>query len=508
MPTHKTWLARLTLAILLTTPHKPATAATAATAEAAQPAPQQPAANLLFIYVDDLGWRDPSYMGSDFFQTPEIDRLAAAGMVFTDAYSAAANCAPARATLMTGLYSPRHEVYNVGTGPRGNAAHRRLLHIPGTDRLDPDMVTWAQLLRQAGHRTVIMGKWHLGDDPLPHGFDVNIGGTSSGSPPRGYFPPHPNAPGLDDVPADKYLTDTLSRLAAEFIIEQEQRPWALFLSHFAVHTPLDPRPDLLPKYQAMEPGELHSHVAMATMIEALDEGIGRVVKALEQAGVRERTIIVFTSDNGGFGPATNMAPLRGSKGMYYEGGIRVPQFIVWPGVTEPGGSTSVPVHGVDFFPTFRDMFDLALPEGLELDGSSLAPLLRGEPDAGANLANRPLFWHFPAYLQNYAVGHEQQRDPLFRTRPCSVIRQGDWKLHEFFECGGLELYHLGEDIGETTDLVATHPERAAELHALLQAWREQTGAPVPVEPSPAFDEEAEARAAARILREIGQGPPP
>ena len=467
---------------------------------AADEAPATP--NLLFIYLDDFGWRDTSFMGSDFYQTPNIDRLAAAGMVFTDAYSPAANCAPARAALMSGQYSPRHQVYNVGTGPRGPAAHRRLLHIPGTDRLDPDITTWASLLQDAGYRTAIMGKWHLGDDPLPHGFDVNIGGTRSGSPPRGYYPPHPNAPGLADVPDGEYLTDTLNRLAVEFIVEQADRPWALYLSHFAVHTPLDPRHDLVPKYEALPAGELHNHVAMATMIEAVDQGIGLIDQALDRAGVRDRTIIVFSSDNGGYGPATSMAPLRGSKGMYYEGGIRVPQFIVWPGVIEPGTRTSVPVHGVDFYPTFCEMFDLDPPAGHLLDGVSLVPLLRGSSDAAEALAERPLFWHFPAYLQNYGSGQLEQRDPLFRTRPCAVVRRGDWKLHECFETGDLELYNLADDKSETTNLAPTHPDKAAELHAMLKDWREQTGAPVPTEPNPEFDPEEEAQATARILRRL------
>jgi len=236
--------------------------------------------NILFIFLDDFGWRDTSYMGSDFYETPHIDQLAREGMVFDNAYSAAANCAPARACLLSGQYTPRHQVFNVGTGPRGKTQHRRLEHIAGTDILDPQIVTWAQRLQQAGYTTASMGKWHLSKDPLPYGFDINIGGTHSGGPPRGYYPPN-NVPGLEDSPKDEYLTDRLSDEAIRFIRAHQQKPWALYLTHFAVHTPLNARRDLVGKYEAKTPGQLHQHVAMATMIEAVDQGGGRIQAVLE-----------------------------------------------------------------------------------------------------------------------------------------------------------------------------------------------------------------------------------
>ena len=194
--------------------------------------------NILFIFLDDFGWKDTSYMGSDFYETPHLDKLAGEGLIFTDAYSCSANCAPARACLLSGQYTPRHEVYNVGTGPRGNAKYRKLEHIPGTTTLRTDITTWAQAVRMAGYRTATMGKWHLSDDPLPYGFDVNVGGTHSGGPPKGYFPPHGKAPGLAEAPADEYLTDRLSDEAIGFIRENKDRPWLLYLTHFAVHTPI------------------------------------------------------------------------------------------------------------------------------------------------------------------------------------------------------------------------------------------------------------------------------
>jgi arylsulfatase A-like enzyme len=467
----------------------PALAAGAAPAGTVTPKP-----NILFIYLDDFGWRDTSYMGSDFYETPHLDKLAAAGMVFTDAYATAPNCAPSRASLLSGQYTPRHEVYNVGTGPRGQAKHRRLLHVPGTDTLDPRVRTWAHQLKDAGYTNAILGKWHLSRDPLPYGFDVNIGGTHSGSPPRGYYPPH-DVPGLRDAPEDEYLTDRLSEEAIGFIRANRDRPWCLYLSHFAVHTPLDAKKELLDKYQRKPSGRLHNHVVMGTMIQSVDDGVGRIVAALDELGLTGRTIILFSSDNGGYGPATRMHPLKGYKGTFYEGGIRVPLFVTWPGVVKPGTSTGEPTSNVDFYPTLCEMAGAKLPPGQAIDGVSLVPLLRGET---ASLGARDLFWHFPAYLDSYSVIAEQ-RDPLFRSRPCSIIRAGDWKLHQYFEDGGLELYHLREDIGETTNLARTNPRKAQELLGRLEQWRAQTGAPVPAQPNPEFDAAAEAEAIRQAL---------
>lgn len=453
--------------------------------------------NLLFIFLDDFGWRDTSYMGSDFYETPNLDRLADEGMIFTNAYSAAANCAPARACLLSGQYTPRHQIFNVGTGPRGKAAHRRLEHIPGVDTLDPEITTWAECIQSAGYETATMGKWHLSDDPLPYGFGINVAGTHSGSPPKGYYPPHPKVPGLGEVGEDEYLTNTIVAHADSFLREQVNAPWMLYLTLFAVHTPLDANREFLPKYKSKNPGELHDHVAMATMIETVDRGVGRLVKTLEATGMLERTIIVFFSDNGGYGPATDMDPLKGYKGTYYEGGIRVPMFVRWPGVIEPGQTCDIPVSGVDVFPTFCEMLGAELPVGQPLDGVSLVPLLSG---GGHSLNDRSLFWHFPAYLQSYGGStSDEQRDPLFRSRPCSVVRKGKWKLHEYFEKGEFELYDLTADPGETKNLSTELPEVLADLKSELLSWRESIGAPVPTAKNPEFDAEAERLAIERAL---------
>jgi arylsulfatase A-like enzyme len=447
--------------------------------------------NILFIYLDDFGWKDTSYMGSDFYETPHIDKLASQGIIFSDAYSAAANCAPARACLLSGQYTPRHRIFNVGTRPRGDARFRRLEHVPGVDILDPKIRTWAQQIQSAGYKTATMGKWHLSKDPLPYGFDVNIGGTKAGGPPQGYYPPHGKAPGLKDASKDEYLTDTLSNEAVSFIRKNKERPWLLYLTHFAVHTPLHAKKELVAKYKAKPKGELHDHVDMATMIQSVDDGVGKIVTTLEELGLTDNTIVLFYSDNGGYGPATDMAPLKGYKGTYYEGGIRVPFFVKWTGVVKAGARIAEPITGVDLYPTLCAMTGADLPKGQANDGRNLVPLLK---NGVKTFGDRALFWHFPAYLQSYKGMTGEQRDVLFRTRPCSVVRAGDWKLHQYFEDGALELYNLREDIGETTNLAKQKPKMAALLLARLEKWRREWKAPVPNALNPKFDQEAEARA--------------
>ncbi|MFT5127062.1 MAG: arylsulfatase A-like enzyme [Rhodothermales bacterium] len=444
--------------------------------------------NVLFIFMDDYGWKDTGYMGSDFYETPHLDKLAGEGMIFSDAYSCSANCAPARACLLSGQYTPRHEVYNVGTGPRGNAKYRKLKHIAGTSTLRTDIVTWAQCIQKAGYKTATMGKWHLSDDPLPYGFDINIGGTHSGGPPKGYFPPHGKAPGLENTPPGEYITDRLSDEAISFIRTHKDQPWLLYLTHFAVHTPIQAKKEDIAKFAAKEKGEIHQNDVMAGMIKSVDDGVGRIRQALEELELADNTVIVFFSDNGGYGPATSMRPLKGYKGTYYEGGIRVPFFVKWPGVVKPGSRSAEPIIGVDLYPTLCEITGAALPEQ-PLDGVSLLPLFKG----GSHLDRDAIYWHFPAYLQSYSRSNEQ-RDPLFRSRPCSIVRMGDYKLHEYFEDGGLELYNLKNDLSESTDLAASMPEKAQELHAKLKAWRATINAPVPSELNPQYDPAADAAA--------------
>lgn len=450
--------------------------------------------NVLFIFLDDFGWRDCGFMGSDYYETPHLDSLAMEGMVFTNAYAAAANCAPSRACLLSGQYTPRHEIYNVGTKLRGNPKHSRLKHVPGVDILPTSIKTWAHQIRAAGYKTATIGKWHLSKDPLPYGFDFNFAGTHSGSPPRGYFPPHPGAPGLKDAPKDEYLTDRLTDEAIKFIKENRASPWMLYLTHFAVHTPLQARQDLLEKYEAKPKGELHDSAVMAGMIQSVDDGVGKIIETLKELDLSNDTVVVFTSDNGGYGPATSMHPLKGYKGTYYEGGIREPFFIKWPGKVEGGTTNDTPVINVDIYPTLCEITGASLPDAQPVDGQSLLPLLTGQGD----FKERSLFWHFPAYLQGYSR-IDQQRDPIFRTRPCSIVRDGDWKLHQYFEDGGLELYNLREDVGETNNLAKANPQKTDELLNKLQNWQRSVRAPIPAEPNPKFDADAERREIQKLI---------
>jgi arylsulfatase A-like enzyme len=432
--------------------------------------------NILFVYLDDFGWRDTGYMGSDFYETPHIDSLARSGLVFSDAYSCAANCAPARGCLLSGQYTPRHKIFNVGTKPRGKAAHRRLAHVPGTATLRPDIVTWAEALQAADYTTGMFGKWHLGTSPKEQGFDVAVD--------------HRKLPGFKGHlgPNGSYLADVLTDHTIDFIREQKHGPWCAYLAHFAVHTPLQAKQDLLPKYQQKTPGDLHNNAIMATMIQAVDDGIGRILAALRETDQQDDTIIIFYSDNGGYGPATDMDPLWGYKGNYYEGGIRVPFFVNWPGVVAPG-NTAEPIIGVDLYPTLLELAGAARPKQQILDGVSLVPLCKGDVKT---LGERALFWHFPAYLQSYQVTHEQ-RDLLFRTRPVSAIRKGRYKLHEQLEDGALELYDLEADIRERHNLADRLPAKRDALLAELREWRRAIGAPIP-EKNARFDAEAHKRA--------------
>ena len=477
----------------------------AETGVAGEPAERLDSPNILLVFLDDFGWKDTSYMGSDFYETPHIDKLAAGGMVFTDAYSCSANCAPARASLLSGQYTPRHQIYNVGTTPRGKAAHRRLEHIPGVRTLDPKIKTWAHQLQEAGYQTATMGQWHLSDDPIPYGFNVNIGGTHSGGPPKGYYPPHGNAPNLENAPADEYVTDRLSDEACKFITTNKDKPWMLYLTHFAVHTPIQPKRELVAKYEAKAAGKLHDNVKMATMIQAVDDGVGEIVATLDRLGIRDNTVIMFYSDNGGYGPATDMDPLKGYKGTYYEGGIRVPFFVNWNGVVKPNTKSEEPIIGVDIYPTLCEIANAKLPANQAGDGVSLVPLFKGEKtNLNQNGQPRPLHWHFPAYLQSYSQVYDEQRDSLFRSRPCSVIRKGKWKLIQYFESGDLELFDLSNDLAESTNLAKSNPDLTDKLFVEMKSWQAQTNAAIPKAANPKFDAADEASAIEKQANKKGR----
>lgn len=446
--------------------------------------------NVVFLYVDDLGWKDAGFTGSPYFDTPHIDRLAGEGMVFTSAYANAPNCAPSRAALLSGQYAPRTGVYTVRTPERGQARFRKIVPIPNRRTLDEDIVTLAEVLQEAGYRTASIGKWHLGNPPEQgpeaQGFDVNVGGYEASNPNYfgGYFAPWQN-PHLDaEVPPGTYLTDHLTDKALTFMEQSQEQPFFLYMTFYNVHTPWEAPDSLVEKYSGREKGDSGQiDPRYAAMVETVDRNVGRILAHLDAAGLREETIVVFTSDNGGHVRVTSHEPLRGSKGTLYEGGIRVPMAVRWPGAVEPGSRTDTPVIGTDFFPTLLEMTGTPAPEDKVLDGESLVPLLEGKSGA---LPGRPIFWHFPAYLEAYT--EEQGR---WRTTPAGGVRKGKWKLLEFFEDGRTELYNLEEDIGESNNLAAERPEKAEELLGVLREWRVSTGAPVPITPNPKYEPTAQ-----------------
>ena len=440
--------------------------------------------NIVFIMVDDMGWKDTGFMGSDFYETPHIDELASKGIVFTNAYANAPNCAPSRACFLSGQYVPRHGVFTVNSAERGSAKKRKLIPPLNKTILDAKVCTIAEALKEQAYSTCHVGKWHLGEGketgPEAQGFDVNIAGDHSGHP-KTYFGPF-NMANLKTEKTNEYLTDRLTDEAIKYMKGQKDKPFFLYFSHYSVHTPIQAKDSLINKYKRKTSGEIHNQATYAAMIESTDESVGRIMKELERLGKLENTLVVFFSDNGGYGPVTSMSPLKGSKGMMYEGGIREPMIVSWPKKIKKPRVCDIPVIGTDFYPTFLEV--AGAEKGKQnLDGESLLPILLGEDD---KLKREAIFWHFPAYLEMYR-GMDKSLG-YWRTTPASAIRKGDWKLIEYFEDDGLELYNLKEDIGETQNLVETCPEKAADLHTDLKEWRAELDAPVPTELNPKYEE--------------------
>lgn len=440
--------------------------------------------NIIYINADDLGVMDVGYNSAQFV-TPNIDRLAAEGMIFTDGYAPAANCAPSRACVMSGQLSPRHSVYTVGNSDRGKSQSRKLIPIPNTEYLTDEMVVIPEVLNANGYKTIHLGKWHVGKDPLTQGFDANIGGDTSGSPKGGYYLPFQGAMGdfNDAYPQGTHRCDIFADQAIKFMRKNKDQPFFIHMAYYSVHTGLE----LVPEFEHLYKGK-NIHLKYATMVSKMDESIGKILDELDSLGLKENTLVLFSSDNGGICAISSQKPYRAGKGSYFEGGIRVPLAIRWPEKIKAGTRCSTPVIGTDFFPTFLDAANLETPPGKILDGASLLPLLT----QSGSFPERNLYWHFPIYLQAYAGEMDESHDPLFRTRPSSVMRKGDWKLHEYFEDGRIELYNLKTDIGERHNLIEQHPEKANELYEQLKKWRAEINAPVPTEPNPQYDPNANA----------------
>ena len=489
----------IALAIALVTTSAGASASQARDPSSTAPLAGEPTRpNIVLILADDLGWRDLALSGHAYHETPHLDALARSGLCFENGYSSSPNCAPTRASLMTGQWTPRHGIYTVGSSKRGKAWNRALVPVENTTTLADEHVTLAETLREAGYATAQIGKWHLGDDPRTQGFDFSLAGTKAGHP-KTYLSPYKNH-ALPDGPEGEYLTDRLTDEALGFIDTVTQgadspapRPFFLYLPTFAVHTPVQGPVELRARWEerlsewGYTDKELKRRVHYAGMIERLDQCVGRLLHGLQQRGLRENTLVVFTSDNGGHANYSDTLPLRGSKGTPHEGGIRVPLIFAWPGHVTPATRTRVPATTLDLFPTF--LAAAGIEPGKVLDGADLSPLFAGSAAPPPALDERVLFWHFPAYLQAYL-----ERQGSWRATPNSVLRAGRWKLLELFEAepddpARFELYDLWTDPGETTNLATERPAILAELSSQLADWREQVDAPVPTEREPDYQGE-------------------
>jgi arylsulfatase A-like enzyme len=438
--------------------------------------------NVLLILADDLGWSDLGCQGSTFYETPHLDSLARRGVRFTQAYATGCVCSPTRGSLMTGRYPPRTGVTDLIPGsPNG-----KLIRAPNAPHLALEEVTLAEAFREAGYETFFAGKWHLGErghSPAEQGFPVELSQVMDGKKQTNFFFPKSASP-IVATEDDPKFSDRIADEAVRFLQSRSPKPFFAYLPFLAPHRPVKARADLVAKYEkkartappdswGKERGNqvrlVQNHAAYAAMIEQMDSAIGRILTALRQNQLEEKTIIVFTSDNGGLSlssdrPTANL-PLRAGKGWAYEGGLRVPGILVAPGVASPGSIQAAPITTTDWFPTLLDLTHQPLRPQLHLDGISLAPLLRGE-----SLPARPIYWHYPHYGAQHGA-------------PFAAIRSGDWKLIEWYEGPSLELFNLREDPGEKSNLAKKQPAHTEALHQQLIAWRQEVKAIMPT-PNP------------------------
>ena len=426
----------------------------------------QPPNNVILILADDLGWTDLGCFGSDLYQSPHIDTLAHDGMRFTANYSACTVCSPTRAALLSGKYPARLRITDwiPGLAPQ----NPKLIVPDFTKHLPLEETTMADVLHDADYATALIGKWHLGGPPYyleHHGFDRNIAGTDQPQPRPGYFAPY-DIDTIEQGTKGEYITDRLGEEAVRFIRGHADRPFFLYLPHFAVHTPIQAKKYLINRYQArVHEGLRHTNATYAAMIDSMDQTVGRVRITLNELGIADRTIIIFTSDNGGRIPTTSNAPLRAGKGSCYEGGVRVPLIIYWPNVTPCGSECATPVITMDLYPTVLEMTDLPGRGNSPIDGLSLVPLLRRSGD----LTDRPLFWHYPHY-QHYQRGG---------TTPYGAVQRGDYRFIEFYDDERIELYNLRDDRGERNNLAESSPEVVKSLRDKLHAWLRAVDAQMP-----------------------------
>lgn len=499
--------------------------------------------NIVFFLVDDLGWSDLGFEGSSFYETPNIDKFAREGVSFSNAYAASHVCSPSRASIISGQYPARLHLTDWLPG-RKNYPFQKLSNADIVQHLPYDILTLPEILKENGYATAIFGKWHLGEDSMSterQGFDLHIPDYNKGWPNGTYFSPY-NMKGLEGGPDGEYLTDRLTSEAIKYIDANKEKPFFLFLSHFAVHDPIEGRPDLVKKYQKklagmqtpkslpfiLEPNpddsiqltreelndlldqpdykgfelsphrtvkikQIQDNVQFAAMVESVDESFGRIISELDKLGLRDNTIIIFFSDNGGMSAAnyykpdrkiasrnldkafsTSNLPLRGGKGWLYEGGIREPLIIQWKGIKLKKGTVSdIPVISTDFYPTLIDLAGIFPAKGMTLDGISIGPLLKKSHSID-NLKGRALYWHFPQYSN-----HGQQS-------PGGAIRLGDFKLLEYYENYRVQLFDLKNDPGEQHDLSREMPEKVKQLKKMLDDWRISINANMPYS-NPGYD---------------------
>lgn len=453
--------------------------------------------NFLFILVDDLGLKDIGIEGSTFYETPNIDALAASGMRFENGYAACQVCSPSRASIMLGQSPPRHGITQWIGDRSGMASNRGDPVMPAEYvwNLPAGDTTLAEAFKAGGYTTFFAGKWHLGDEgswPEDHGFDINKGGWSKGSPDGGYFAPWKN-PRLESGPNGESLTLRLAKETAEFIEGSQSEPFLAFLSFYGVHGPVQTTEALVTKYKAkakrmglvendkrfkfdrrLAVRQVQDHPIYAGMMETLDDAVGIVLDTLRETGLDRNTVVIFTSDNGGVSSgdaySTSLLPLRGGKGRQWEGGIREPYYIRAPGITPAGATTQTLATGMDFYPTMLDIAGLPMLPQQHVDGVSLLPVLKG-----GTIADRELYWHYPHYGNQ---GGE----------PSSMVRSQDWKLIFYHEDQRYELYNLADDIGEQHDIAQQYPEVVDDLKKKLSEWLADTGAVMP-SPDPRFTQE-------------------
>ena len=455
------------------------------------PALREPKLNFILILIDDLGWMDSGCYGSRFYETPNIDRLAAEGMRFTDGYAACAVCSPTRAAVMTGRYPARTGVtdwihFRDFRGSRTNpnqknpteyvgGKNRKLLCPPNPFWMELEEITIAETLKPAGYTSCHVGKWHLGPDawyPDKQGFDFNIAGCDYGQPPSYFDPYYRNGQGyIPTLPPRRegeYLTDREADEAVRFIRQHKDKSFFLYLAHYAVHTPIQAKEELTEKYKN-KPRYGQKNPTYAAMIESVDDAVGNIMSVLDELDLAERTVILFTSDNGGLSNVTNNAPLRAGKGYPYEGGIREPLIIRWPRVIKPGTVSHEPITSTDYFPTICELASVPLPRDRVIDGVSLVEHLKS--NGTKPLSREAIFWHFPHYRGDIV--------------PYSIIRAGNWKLIKRYEGKTFELFNLKDDLPEKNDLSDKIPEKVKELDAKLSDWLKATGTKLPI-PNPDY----------------------